>query len=178
MCCRSVISSRWCSDVLRDQNCFSPLAPRPRSRMNESIESTGSDTTFVHVARSGQSIHSSASLRSSSPSLNSEKSHIQDLVFANDWAALQEIAYKSGFQDKETRRIVWPYLLQVQFAAKESSDDSEAALRQRKGKGKARETEDIAPVSHKDEHQVALDVNRSFIHFPQGQLGLTLPLLC
>lgn len=129
---------------------------------SESLEhSTGSDNTFVKIPRPSLDT-SSANIDSSTYSLKSSSSsseegvtliaRCKDLVQNEDWQALKEIAYEAdGFQEDSVRKVVWPYLLGVRGDVK--------------GKGKAKE------VEHRDEHQVSLDVNRSFIHLLNGESG-------
>ncbi|KAI5303640.1 hypothetical protein KEM56_007341 [Ascosphaera pollenicola] len=64
---------------------------------------------------------------------------------------------KGGLVDDDLRKIAWPILLGYDGCEKEAH---------------ASDWRDYA--SHRDEHQVDLDVNRSFVYYPKGQTELEL----
>ncbi|KAI5476743.1 TBC domain protein, Rab GTPase activator [Pseudohyphozyma bogoriensis] len=69
-----------------------------------------------------------------------------------------------GFLDNELRKRVWPLLLGVSQSAKATSPAEEAE----KGGDEAASDEKGGLPPHKDEGQVRLDVNRSFVSYPAG----------
>lgn len=103
--------------------------------------------------------HSFTSLRPSkqspSPATQAKLAAIRSALDANDRSRLIDLALSAdGLVCDELRREAWPRLLNF--------DPSSMSLEHRP------DWHDLPP--HRDESQVALDVNRSFIYYPSPSL--------
>jgi hypothetical protein len=115
--------------------------------MSDSVPSGNGDTD--HISDEKSSIKSA-----SPPTLESPKAQeIRDACQSVDIEALISLAISDdGFLHDDLRKSAWPILLG-------SSNETDS------GEWKT------LPV-HKDEEQVALDVNRSFVYYPNGKFKI------
>jgi hypothetical protein len=120
--------------------------------MSNSVPSGNGDAD--HIFDENSSIKSA-----SPPTLELPKAQeIRDACQAVDIDALISLAISDdGFLHDDLRKTAWPILL---GSSNETETDS--------GEWK------ILPV-HKDEEQVALDVNRSFVYYPNGKFIILCP---
>ncbi|KAM0748990.1 RabGAP/TBC [Meredithblackwellia eburnea MCA 4105] len=102
------------------------------------------------------------------PQSKSRRVRIQEAVDQGNLENLRAIAAEpGGFLNAELRRIAWPLLLASNSSVVEADKEEETAEEPKEVEEEIDDGVDV-PSPHKDEGQVRLDVNRSFVSYPQG----------